>query len=87
AKDGLVRLYQTDGKKHVLDYTLDQLETLLDPQQFFRINRQLIIAIEAIRNIHLYFNSRLKLDLHPPLEEEAVVSRDRVPSFKAWLDR
>ena len=87
SKDGLVRLVQDNGKKHVLDYTLDQLERLIAPQKFFRINRQFIVAIESIHRIHLYFNSRLKLDLSPDLEDEVIVSRDRVQSFKSWLDR
>ena len=84
--EGLVRLRHQNGKKYTVDYTLDQLVTMLDPQFFFRINRQLIIRIDCIDKIHSYFNSRLKLDLRPAPTNEVIVSRDRVPEFKAWLD-
>lgn len=87
SEDGLVRLVQQDGKKHQVDYTLDQLENLLSPDYFYRINRKFIIHLEAIHKIHLYFNSRLKLELHPSSEDEVIVSRDRVTNFKNWLDR
>ena len=86
SEEGLVYARIQNGKKHVLDYTLDQLEDQTDPTKFFRINRKLIIRINAIDKIHTYFNSRLKLELNPRINFEAIVSRDRVPDFKKWLD-
>ena len=86
SENGLVKLKTEANKKHVVDYTLEQLEEMLSPRQFFRINRKAIIHIDAINRINTYFNSRLKLELFPPAEFEAIVSRDRVGSFKVWLD-
>lgn len=69
-----------------IDYSLDELEQMLDPKLFFRINRKFIVKPEAIEKIHTYFNNRLKLQLHPNPESEVLVSRERVQDFKSWLD-
>jgi len=87
AQDGLLYLYQNNGKKHVIDYTLDQLEEQVSPDQFYRISRKYIVSLDSIQTIHSYFNSRLKLDLAPANNNEAIVSRERVSDFKGWLDR
>ena len=76
-----------DGRKHVLDFTLDQLEDVLDPVQFFRINRKYIITANAIRDMISYTNSRLKLILNGSEDTDIIVARERVQEFKAWLDR
>lgn len=87
AEDGIVLLVSSSGKKFPVDYTLDQLEQLLDPSDFFRINRKVCIHQQQIGKIQTFFNSRLKVH-HSLLDEEAsIVSRDRVANFKAWLDR
>lgn len=72
-----------DGKKHALDYTLEELEALLDPACFFRTNRQYIVHIEAITQTTVYSNARLKIQLRDG--EETTVSRDRVSDFRSWL--
>ncbi|MEO1517570.1 MAG: LytTR family DNA-binding domain-containing protein [Bacteroidota bacterium] len=87
SKDGMVYTRMSDGRQHVIDYTLDQLEGQIDPVYFFRINRKIITCINAIGKIHTYFNSRLKLELCPGTEMDVIVSRDRVGDFKQWLDR
>ncbi len=87
AEDGLVFLKTNDQKKFNVDFSLDQLQEILDPQYFFRINRGMICSLESIKKINTYFNSRLKLELFPKSEQEVIVSRDRVNGFKAWLDR
>jgi DNA-binding LytR/AlgR family response regulator len=88
SEDSLVYAITLEHKKHLVDFTLDQLEQVLSPRDFFRINRKIILHLEAIHRIHTYFNGRLKLDLLPaPIELEVIVSRDRVPDFKLWLDR
>lgn len=69
-----------------IDYSLDELEQMLDPKMFFRINRKFIVKPESIEKIHTYFNTRLKLRLHPDTESDVLVSRERVPDFKNWLD-
>ncbi|MEO1262442.1 MAG: LytTR family DNA-binding domain-containing protein [Bacteroidota bacterium] len=87
SEDGIAFAQNSNGKKHIIEYTLDQLEDMLDPSVFFRINRQVIVRPEAIQKIATWFNSRLKLELSPHYETNSVVSRDRVNNFKAWLDR
>lgn len=87
SEDGIAFAQCTNGKKHIIEFTLDQLEELLDPSDFFRINRQAIIRPEAIQKISTWFNSRLKVELHPAQSLNTVVSRERVAAFKEWLDR
>lgn len=75
-----------DGRKHVLDFTLDQLEALVDPSRFFRVNRKYIVALTAIRDMISHTNSRLKLSLKSSDDDDIVVARERVQEFKDWLD-
>lgn len=79
-------LVTSDNQRLILDQTLDQLSSVLDPKKFFRINRSRLISIECIHKIHPHFNGRLKLDLIPSDDEEVFVSRDRVQNFKDWLE-
>ena len=73
------------GKRFPLDQSLDGLESLLDPQLFFRVNRQFIIQRKAIKELHAYSKARVKLVLnHNPLVE-TIVSTERSPRFKEWL--
>jgi DNA-binding LytR/AlgR family response regulator len=83
-------LQSTDGRKYVVDYTMEQLEGLLDPAQFFRLNRAYLARQDAIHDIIHYTNSRLQTVLKPaPPESEGpvLVSREKVSVFKSWLDR
>lgn len=84
---GLVFLKTIQGTRYAIDYTLERLEEMISPREYLRINRKMIIHIEAIHKIHTYFNSRLKLELNPAPNYDVIVSRDRVNSFKDWLDR
>lgn len=83
----VVYLITADNKRFIVDYTLEELEELLDPDVFHRINRKLIVHLEAVKDARLYANSRLRLMLRPATDDEVVVSRERVAAFKAWLDR
>lgn len=76
-----------DGRKHVLDFTLDQLEGLVDPARFFRINRKYLVSLEAIKDMIQHTNSRLKVVLHGSDDSDVIVSRERVGEFREWLDR
>jgi len=87
SEEGLIFACQQNGKRHNLDYTLDQLVAVIDPNYFFRINRKIITHLPSIKKIHTYFNSRLKLELSPSTKLETIVSRDRVSDFKKWLDK
>lgn len=73
------------GRHYVLDYTLEQLEQLLNPAHFFRANRQLLLHLSAVRSLHAYFNGKLKLDLCPEASSEVLVSRSKAGAFKVWL--
>ena len=85
AEDNTVYLVTQDRKKYVLDYTLDHLETLVDPKHFFRITRKYLAHIAAIGEVSRYFNSRLKVGLVPATDDEILISRVRVPGFLAWM--
>ncbi|WP_400190180.1 LytR/AlgR family response regulator transcription factor [Hymenobacter sp. B81] len=77
-----------ENRRFVLDQTLEQLEKLLDPRQFFRLNRAYLVHHDAIQDIIHYTNSRLKTVLQPVGPEgDVLVSRERVPAFRAWLER
>jgi DNA-binding LytR/AlgR family response regulator len=87
SEDGMVVLITTSAKKYIVDYTLDNLETLIDTDTFFRINRKVIININSIQKVNTYFNSRLKLNFASLTDDDCIVSRDRVNDFKKWLDK
>jgi DNA-binding LytR/AlgR family response regulator len=76
-----------DGRKHILDFTLDQLEDVLDPLHFFRINRKYIISPGAIQDMISHTNSRIKLVLKGSEDADIIVARERVQEFKDWLDQ
>ena len=76
-----------NGHSYLLDNNLQELEGTVDPRQFYRVNRQLLVSIEAIRRVHTWLGGRLKLELLPPTEADTIVSRERVNGFKDWLGR
>ncbi len=86
SEEGSIMLYTKTQKKFPVEYSLDQLEEILDPFLFFRINRKYLVTVDAVIEIHAYFNSRLLLKIIPKPEEEVIVSRERVGKFKEWLD-
>ncbi len=75
-----------EGQRLPLDYSLDQMEKLLDRHQFFRINRQYIVQIDGIKKIMTYYNSRFILQLEPAASEDVIISRERVNDFRSWLE-
>jgi DNA-binding LytR/AlgR family response regulator len=77
--------FDFSGNRYMVDNNLNQLEELLAPNQFFRINRHLLVNIESVGKIHTWLGGRLKLELQPPMNEDTVVSRERVNGFKDWL--
>ena len=86
-EDGIVLLATTNNHLYPVDFTLDQLEPLLDPAEFFRINRKVILNISSIQKTGTYFNSRLKISTPFLQDENSIVSRERVNDFKEWLGR
>ncbi|MDB4286301.1 LytTR family DNA-binding domain-containing protein [bacterium] len=78
-------LCKNNGEKYTVDHKLEKLEGWLNPEYFFRANRQFLCRLPAIRSIHPYFNGRLKLVLVPEGPKEVIVSRDKAKTFKQWL--
>ncbi len=76
---------RSTGKRFPVDYPLDKLAIMLDPGTFFRINRQFIVNVAAIKEMHPYSKSRVKVDLDPPIDLETIVSTERSAEFKKWL--
>ena len=74
------------GARHLVEYPLEQVQELLDPALFFRVNRQTLAAAAAIRRIDLHFNGKLKLELAPAAADETLVSREKAASFRGWLE-
>ncbi len=85
AEDGLVFLMAQDGKRHHIDHKIEELQTMLNPTDFFRVNRKFLVRISAIQKIYTWFNSRLKIDVLHGDDHEIIVSRERVSDFKDWL--
>lgn len=79
--------HTTDNRNYVLDYTLEQLETLVDPADYFRANRKYLVRGDSIQDIISYTNSRLRLVLRDSPDNDIVVARERVQDFRLWLDR
>lgn len=78
--------YTADGRNHLLDLSLDQLEADLEPEKFFRISRKYYVNIDAIKDMISYTNSRLQIKLNTFNEQEIIVARERVKDFKEWLE-
>jgi DNA-binding LytR/AlgR family response regulator len=74
-----------DNHTYHIDYNLDKLEQMLDPEKFFRINRQFIIGIDSIDQMFSFSKSRVKVNLKPPINMDTIVSTERSPLFKEWL--
>ena len=81
-----VYLLTSDNKKFIIDYTLENLEEILDPKQFFRANRSYILNIHLIQDVVVHSNSRLKILPSIKWEQEIIVSREKVNEFKLWFD-
>lgn len=86
-EDKATWLTTRDGQHLSIEFSLDKLVTLLDPKRFFRVNRAFLVALDAIKTIHTYSGSKLKLDLQPAPRQEVFVSGDRMADFKDWLGR
>lgn len=80
-------VYTRDGRRYPVDQSLEQLEAELDPNSFFRANRQFIVSRSSIQTIHLYFSGRLLLGLQPAARTQVIISKARVRVFKEWMGR
>lgn len=86
AEDKMVIAFTFNQKQHLLDHSLDKLESLLDPAHFFRINRKVIVQTAAIKDMSLYFRGKLKLNLHVKPVFDLLVSAEKAESFKRWIE-
>ena len=82
----IVYAHTQDGKKYVIDATLDKILAEISPKLFFRANRQFIVQRWAVRDIDFYFNGRLVVNVEPKPHEKIIVSKAKAPEFKKWLD-
>jgi len=87
--DKNVFLTTTSGSTFPIDYTLDKLQEIIDPDIFFRINRKIIVSLDSIQTLIPFSRSRVKLKLNPPEPKnvDALVSVERAASFKEWMDK
>jgi two-component system response regulator LytT len=84
-EDRVVFYMAVDGKRYPLDQSLDDVERLLDPDRFFRINRQYIVRDDAIQDMVVVSKSRVKLNLLPKPVGDTIVSKERSPVFRQWI--
>ena len=86
--DGRLNFFKTaDNRKFVVDYTMDELEDMVDPKRYFRISRSFYVSVACIDKIEEYFGNRLILMLKPAVDKEALVSREKVTDFKKWMGK
>ena len=74
-------------KKYIMDQPLDKIGAQLDPEDFFRANRQYLVSRQSIKSVAQHFNRKLKLRLTPEPEKEVFISKTKAALFKGWLDR
>ena len=80
-------LVEKSGERYLIDTTLEKLTSALNPDEFFRINRGVIVHLDSIKKMNTWFSRRIKLELNPPFEKETIVSTERVKDFKEWLNQ
>lgn len=86
--DGRLIFFKTyENKKFVVDYSMDELVDMLDPEKYFRINRSHFVSINSVEQINDFFGYRLQLQLKPAEDKEVIVSREKVTDFKKWLGK
>jgi DNA-binding LytR/AlgR family response regulator len=86
SESGFTAAYLDDGKTYYLDQSLDALTKEINPACFFRINRKMLVALKAIREVHILSTNRYKLDISPRKDDDALVSIDKVTPFKKWFE-
>ncbi|MBC7827713.1 MAG: response regulator transcription factor [Chitinophagaceae bacterium] len=81
----VVCLVDTKGNKFILEQSLSDLESQIDPVAFYRVNRKYLVHINAIKKIKSYPKSKIQLEVDPPVTEEIIISQENVSSFKDWM--
>ena len=80
----MAKIITTDNENFFMDSSLEDLYLQLEPTEFFRANRQYIVAHKAIKDISIWFGSKLSINLLVPVPEKMIVSKARVAEFKTW---
>lgn len=83
----IVKAVTFEEKAFVMQYTMDELSAMLNPKDFYKANRQFVIARKAIKDIDLWFNNRLSINLKPTAPEKVLVSKARITDFKLWFSQ
>lgn len=83
---GITFVVLNNKSQYSIDLSLDAIKEQLNPNDFFRVNRQYLLKMSAIKNIYVFPKSRLKLELNPPTTDEIFVTLEKVPAFKKWID-
>jgi DNA-binding LytR/AlgR family response regulator len=87
SEDRFIFFRTFDNQKFLSEYRIEELEQLLAPGNFFRVNRSFVVSLSTVKEIHAWFGNRLKLFLSPSAGIDVIVSRKRVNEFKAWLGK
>ncbi len=87
AEDNVVFMVTTKNARYIIEHSIEELEGLVDPKDFFRVNRGFLAHINSINKVYKYLNSRLKIELKPETEKEVLISRARVSAFIEWMER
>lgn len=84
---GITLAVTFEKREYPINFSLENLKEQINPEVFFKVNRQMIINIESIKRVHSYFNTKLKLETQPTHSEDIIIGKDKAASFKKWLDR
>lgn len=84
-RNGVVHMVTQAGRNYLMDQTLEEIGTQLDPTVFHRVNRQYIVQFSSIASTERYFKSKLIVDVNPPADEAIIVSAEKAAEFKKWL--
>jgi two-component system LytT family response regulator len=76
-----------NGKKYIVDHTLEELENMLNRSEFYRVNRSVLLHAHAVKQIHRDFSGRLRLVIDPDFKEEVYISKEKSTDFKKWMDK
>ena len=87
SKDKVSYVITKEKRSFLIDYSLDKLESIMNPSMYFRVNRNFIISFNSIIDIVSFSSSRLKITVLGSDNDKIIVSRERVSTFKEWLDR
>ncbi|APG64481.1 hypothetical protein LPB136_03485 [Tenacibaculum todarodis] len=76
-----------EKREYPVNFSLESLKEQLQPDSFFKINRQFVVSMDAIKRVHSYFNGKLKLEIEPSHAEDIIVGKDKASAFKRWMDK